>query len=101
MIAFGYILMRWLVFPLADEVWIDGVDMVVRNNGYEERFPVTNILHVKLSLFRNPERITLTLKEPCAFGRKIAFMPRCCFGILRHPIVEELILRAHGVDEMY
>jgi hypothetical protein len=100
--AFGYVMMRWLVFPLADEVWIDGDDIVVRNNGYEDRFPITNIINVENSRFMNPERITLTLKEPCALGSEIVFSPlERLLKITRHPLAEELIRRAHGVEEMY
>ena len=35
MAAFGYVLMRWLVFSLMDEMWIDENDVVVRNHGRE------------------------------------------------------------------
>jgi len=102
MAALGYVMMRWLVFPLADEVWIDGDDIVVRNDGQEACFPITNIIHVENSRFMNPERITLTLKEPCAFGSEIVFSPLSrLLTITRHPIAEELNCRAHGVDERY
>lgn len=98
--VFGYLLMRWLLFPLVDEVWIDGDDIVVRNSGQEERFAVTNIVNVEDSQFTNPERVTLTLKEPCALGREIIFLPPLrLLHFTRHPIAQELIQRAHGLDE--
>ncbi len=100
MAAFGYVLMRWLVFPLADEVWIDSEDIVVRNSGQEERFPITNVLNVESQLFTNPERVILTLKQPCGLGREIVFSPpQRWWRLSRHPIAEELIRRAHGIDE--
>jgi hypothetical protein len=97
--VFGYLLMRWLLFPLVDEVWIDGDDILVRNSGQEERFVVTNIVNVEDSQFTNPERITLTLKEPCALGRVIVFLPPWrLLHFTRHPIAEELIQLANGLD---
>jgi hypothetical protein len=99
MAAFGYFLMRWLVFPLADEVFLDGDDLLVRKNDTEARIPVCQILNVDSSVMVNPERITLTLREPCAFGREIIFSPTYRFHFFsRHPIAEELIARAHGLE---
>lgn len=100
MAAFGYVLMRWLIFPLVDEVWIEDNEIIVRNRGQEERFPITNIMNVEASLFTNPEQVVLTLKEPCGFGRKIVFSPPMRWlHIGRHPIAKELIGLAHHVDE--
>lgn len=100
MAAFGYILMRRLVFPLADEVWIQEEELIVRNGNEEDRFPLSNIINVEASQFTNPERITLTLKQPCAYCREIVFSPPTRwwpFG--RHPIAQELLRRAHRLDE--
>lgn len=99
MAAFGYFIFRWFIFPLVDAVFIDGDEMIVRNRGQEERFPINRIINVDSSIFINPERIVLTLKEPCGFGREIVFSPPhrwWPFG--RHPIAEELMRRAHGID---
>ena len=100
MAAFGYFLMRWLVFPLADEVLIEDDEIIVKNRGQEDRFPITNIMNVEASLFVNPERVVLMLKEPCGFGREIVFSPPTRWlHFSRHPIAEELIRRAHRIDE--
>jgi hypothetical protein len=99
MAAFGYLLMRVLVFPLVDEVWIDGDDLVVRNRDEEDRFPITNIVNVDNSWMTNPEQIRLTLRNPSRFGQEIVFSPPIRwwpFG--RHPVSRELIARAHGLD---
>jgi hypothetical protein len=98
--AFGYILMRWLVFPLVDEVWIQEEELIVRNGDKEDRFPISNIINVDASQFANPERITLTLREPSTFGREIAFSPPTrWWPFSRHPIAQELLRRAHRLDE--
>src|SRR5437763_1307724 len=75
MAVFGYLMMRWLVFPLVDEVYLADDEVIVRNRGEETSFPVTNIINVESSRMTSPERITLTLREPCSFGQEIAFCP--------------------------
>jgi hypothetical protein len=96
---FGYFMMRWLVFPLADEVFLDGDTVLVRKDGTEARFPVRHIINVDSSMMTNPERITLTLREPCELGREIVFMPTYRFHFFsRHPIAEELIAKANGLE---
>lgn len=99
MAAFGYLLMRWLIFPLADEVFLDNDDVIVRKDGKEARFPVRQIINVDSSVMVNPERITLTLREPCELGREIVFSPCFRFHLFsRHPIAEELIAKANGLE---
>jgi hypothetical protein len=99
MAAIGYVLMKWLLFPLVDEVWIDQNEIVVWNSGQEGRFPITNIINVEDSQFMNPERVTLTLKEPCALGSEIVFLPPLrLLHFTRHPIAQELIQLANGLD---
>ncbi|MCI0379863.1 MAG: hypothetical protein L0215_19960 [Gemmataceae bacterium] len=85
--------MRWFVWSLIDQVWLAGEELIVRNRGDEDRFPVTNIINVEASL-GNPERITLILREPCRFGREILFIPPTRWWPLsRHPLADELIRR--------
>jgi len=54
MAVFGYLMMRWLVFPLADEVFLDEDEVIVRKNGKETRFSVRQIINVDASLMTNP-----------------------------------------------
>jgi len=89
--AFSFFQMRWLVSPLIDEVFIDNDEIIVKNRGQEDRFPIANILSVKDSTFVHPERIVLTLKEPCLFGGGIVFLPSWrLWRFWAHPIVEVL-----------
>jgi hypothetical protein len=98
MAVFGVVLMRYLVFPLADQVWIDKDDIVVQKNGAEDRFPISNVISVEYSRFTHPDRITLSLKEPCLFGREVIFSPQGSWSFGGHPIANEIIRRAHGID---
>jgi hypothetical protein len=94
MAVLGFILLRTLVWPLVDEVYLDGNDVIVRNAGEEDRFPFSNVINVQASEMTNPERITLNLKQPCQFGDEIKFMPPSrWFKFGRHPLAVELIDR--------
>ena len=95
-IAGGFVFKK-LLFDLVDEVWDDGDALVVRNKGYEERIPLSEIINVSDSFMTNPPRITLTVRKPTRFGKEITFMPPIRFlSFLRHPIARDLIER---VDE--
>ena len=76
MSAIGYAVIRGLIFDLVDEVCLQNDEIMVRNGGEEDRFGVTNILNVNVSTMTNPERITLTLREPCKFGDEVTFFRR-------------------------
>lgn len=92
----GYAMMWWLrVFSLADEVWLDGDHIVVRDRGHEDRFPVSRIRSARASLMSNPEHIVLTLSEPCLFGNEVVFSPpHRWLRFDPHPLAEELNRRA-------
>jgi hypothetical protein len=97
MASFGYLFFRAWVFDLLDEVYLDNDEMVVRNAGGEDRFPVMNILNVSATQFMSPERITLTLREACQFGEDITSSPPLrMFPFARHPLEKELIRLAHN-----
>jgi len=98
MFGFGYWLMRRLVFDLADAVYDEGDALRVRFGGAEEHIPLANIINISYSGLTNPPRATLTLREPCMFGKEVTFSPiQKVFGpLLRttNPIVADLIERA-------
>jgi hypothetical protein len=94
MAAFGYIILRQLVFNLVDEVWDDGDALLVRNAGVEERIPFTNIINLGFSSLIRPQRVTLTLRQPGLFGKDITFSgPTRFLTLARSPIIDELIER--------
>ena len=94
MAVFGYFLMKKLVFDLADEVWDDGTDLVVKNRGQVERIPLSNITNVSYTAVSNPQRVTLTLRNPGPLGKEITFSPPVRWvPFARSPIVDQLIER--------
>jgi len=89
--VFGYVMLRWLVFPLVDEAWIDGDELVIRNRGEEDRFPITNIIDVEGSYMAHPEHIGIILKPASRFGKTIRFAaPYRLFMFGTHPLAQEL-----------
>jgi hypothetical protein len=94
MAVIGYVLFRRLIFDLVDEVWDDGDVLIVRNAGTEERVMLKNIINVGFSTMTNPERVTLTLRDPGVLGKEITFSPpRRFLAFARSPIIGELIER--------
>jgi hypothetical protein len=94
MAGFGYLLFRRLVFDLVDEVWDDGDALLIRNAGIEERVPLRNIINIGFSTLVNPERVTLSIRQPGALGREITFCPLSRFlPFSRNPVIDELIER--------
>jgi hypothetical protein len=97
MTGLGYLFMKHLIFDLMDSVWDDGAEIVLRNEGKEDRVSLRNIMNISASTYSNPQRVTLTLREPCLFGNEISFSPPQHFAFWKtHPLVTELI---HRVDE--
>ena len=99
MAAFGYFMMKHLVLDLVDEVWDAGNELIVKNNRQEERIQLSNIMNVSHMTFMNPPRITLTLRQPCRFGKEVTFSPPVgLFAFFsKNPIATELIERIDAV----
>ena len=94
MAAFGYFLMKKLVFDLVDEVWDDGTSLIFRNRGREDRVVLSNIMNVNYSPLINPPRVTLMLRQPSNFGSEISFTAPVRFvPFAKSPVIEDLIRR--------
>ena len=94
MIVFGYVIMKKLVFDLADEVWDDGDSLVVKNSGQEQRIALSDIKNVSYSPFVNPPRVTLSLRRPTVFGDEITFSaPLRLVPFSKSPVITDLIER--------
>ena len=91
-----YVVLRKMVFDLADEVWDEGDALRVRFGEDEERIPLAEIINVSYSGITNPPRITLTLRTAGRFGREVTFSPQQSFlsPLFRpNPLVNDLIER--------
>ena len=94
MAIFGYVIMKKLVFDLADEVWDTGDGLLVKNKNEEELIPFTNIINVSYSVMVNPPRVTLSLRQPCRFGKEVSFSPPVRFvPFSKSLIIADLIER--------
>ena len=90
----GLFLYRWLIVPLADEVWDAGSELVVKKGGVEAHVPLSQIVNVSYERFTNPPLATLRLREPSALGDQIVFAPPVrFFRFARNPLVDDLIAR--------
>lgn len=92
----GVVVMRLLVWNLADEVSDGGSFLVVRRGGDEERLPLSNVMNVGMSQFTNPRRLSLRLRKPGRFGDEIVFIPKSGFQLnpfARNKVAEGLIAR--------
>ncbi len=94
MIAFGFFLMKKLVFDLVDEVWDDGDALVVKNSGQEQRIALADIKNVNYSAMVSPPRVALSLRRPTIFGEVVAFCaPLRLVPFSTSPIIDDLIER--------
>jgi hypothetical protein len=92
----GYIVMKKLVWDLADEVYDCGDALLVRNRGEEERVALSNIINVSASTFTNPPRVTLRLVNAGRWGREISFSPARALTLnpfAKNPVVDDPIVR--------
>jgi hypothetical protein len=91
---FGFFLFKKMLWDLADEVLDEGDWLVVRFRREEERIPLSNIMNVGYANMTSPQRVTLTLRTPCRFGKEVSFAPPQTwvpFG--RSRVVDDLIER--------
>ncbi|HEY3859773.1 MAG TPA: hypothetical protein VGM47_09225, partial [Gammaproteobacteria bacterium] len=94
----GYFLFRKLLSDLMDEVWDNGKELIVVNEGHVEHESLANIVNVSYSGFTNPKRAVVMLRRPGRWGGKIAFIPlRSSIRILSlgdNEMIDELVRRA-------
>jgi hypothetical protein len=94
--AFGFVLMKKLVWDLVDEVYDCGDFLLVRNGGVEDRVALSSIMNINASTMTNPPRVTLRLSTRGKFGEEIVFSPIKPISLnlfARNKIVEDLIVR--------
>lgn len=96
--VFGVLLMRKLVWDLADSVDDCGSYLLVRKGRIQERVELSNVMNVSASTLQNPPRITLRLVTPGELGKEISFSPRARFSLnpfAPNPVAENLMERVH------
>jgi hypothetical protein len=96
MAIFGFFIMKMFVWDLVDEVYDCGEFLLIRNRGEEDRLALSNIIHVNVSTYVNPPRITLRLVSSGKFGKEIAFSPVSEFTLnpfAKNKVAEDLIVR--------
>jgi hypothetical protein len=74
MAVFGFVIMKKLLFDLADEVFDAGDHLVIHKSGRELHVRIADIINVSTSLMQNPPRVTLRLASPTELGSEIPFM---------------------------
>ena len=91
--VFGYILMSALVFDLVDFACLDQDHVYIKNKSSEQRIALEDIINVNNTYLVNPERITLTLRNPGPLGREVTFMaPVRLWPFGRHALANELTI---------
>ncbi|MFI4880411.1 MAG: hypothetical protein ACHQD6_08065 [Steroidobacterales bacterium] len=103
-LGIGWFVVRRLVSDLADEVWDEGDALRVRFGHDEERIALADIINIGYTTMVNPERVTLTVRNPGRFGKDVTFCPVRAAAILkplsgRNPLVSELIERVDAARQ--
>ncbi len=94
MMAFGYFIMKKLIFDLVDEVVDVGDALMISNGDRQERVAFSDIMNVSYSPFVNPPRVTLSLRTPGIFGSRVTFCaPIRLVPFSTSPVIDALIER--------
>ncbi len=94
--AFGYFVMKKLVWDLMDEVIDHGEFLTLKYQGQEDVVYLQNVMNVSVSIKQNPPRVTLKLRSPGKFGSEVAFSPASKFSFnifKKNGMIEDLIMR--------
>jgi len=93
---------RKYVSDLVDEVWDDGDALVVKNKGQEQRIALADITNVSYAAVSSLPRVELSLRQPTAFGDRVAFCPPVQLMPLgQSPVIADLIKRVDQARESY
>ena len=97
MAAVFYAVGRMLLSDLVDEVWDNGQELIVVNEGHVEHLALSNIMNISYSGYTNPKKVTLSLRQAGRWGSRFSFIPpRSTIRLLSlgtNEMVEELIRR--------
>jgi len=97
MALIGYFVIKAFIADLMDEVWDDGDELIILNDGHAEHVPLKDIMNISYMGFTNPARATLSLRHPGRWGSKVTFSPQrrsLSFRALAdNPLIDDLIQR--------
>jgi hypothetical protein len=94
MMAFGYFMMKKMVFNLVDEVFDAGDALVVKNGTEQAQIPLADITNVSYAQMMNPPQVTLSLRQLTSFGNKVTFCaPTRLMPFAPSPVIDDLIKR--------
>lgn len=92
--AFGYFIMKKLVWDLFDEVYDEGSTLLFRNGNREFHVSLKDIKNVSYSTMTSPPRVTLSLRYPTDLGDELSFSPPAGWiPFKKNRDVEELVDR--------
>ena len=94
--AILFVVMRYFLWILADEVQDGGDHLRIRRGSVEERIALTDILNVSVTVQQHPQRIALRLARSGRLGDEIVFLPATRFRwnpFARNEVAEDLIVR--------
>ena len=91
---FGYILLKKLVWDLADDVYDTGEELIFRKGDKEQRVKLKEIINVGHTQMTSPERITIYLRHAGPIGKELVFNPPMRLNLFStNPLVLDLIER--------
>ena len=94
MAAFGYFMMKTLVWDLFDEVYDEGTTLLFRDGNKEVRVSLKDIKNVSYSTMTSPPRVTLSLRYRSELGNELSFSPPATWiPFKKNRDIEELIDR--------
>jgi len=94
MAAFGYFIMKKLVWDLFDEVYDEGTTLLFRDRNKEVRVSLKDIKNVSYSTMTSPPRVTLSLRYRTELGGELSFSPPATWiPFKKNRDIEELIDR--------
>jgi len=98
-----YAVGRMLLADLVDEVWDNGQELIVVNEGHVEHLALSNIMNISYSGYTNPKKVTLSLRHGGRWGSRFSFIPpRSTIRLLSlgtNEMVEELIRRVDAARQ--
>jgi hypothetical protein len=95
----GFVVIKRLVWDLADEVHDGGDFLLIKKGGEEHRVPLGDIVNVSAATMMNPPRISLRLAGMTAagsLGSEVVFSPEKPLSLnpfARNAVAEDLIAR--------